>query len=278
MHPYIKEVIYNNNNNSSQLDFTSVTDMNQPNDWIIYKSLNDEDEKYKYIYSLCINYMSVKCGGCVYGLSNYVIVSQDDNIQLDVSDDKTYCTVITNKYTYKFIQSNNSDILNNNGCKYNTKYIELVSIEKNNKEIENFDKYYLELDHNVLNLYMNDKYVWSKIISLHYTEGIYFVVEDKICTVIDNGGGILDVFNTDGTLYKQIQTSMDYIENAKIIYKNDIAKYLRLEGFVWQPVFVKEYIDIKSLFTDKLKQKTISEYDDAYNNSDIETDDFSEDK
>ena len=70
---------------------------------------------------------------------------------------------------------------------------------------------------------------------------------------------------------------MDYIENAKIIYKNDIAKYLRLEGFVWQPVFVKEYIDIKSLFTDKLKQKTISEYDDAYNNSDIESDDFSED-
>ena len=50
-----------------------------------------------------------------------------------------------------------------------------------------------------------------------YTDGIYFEVKDNIFIVIDNGGGKIVIFNIDGSVYKILQTSMDYIENAKII-------------------------------------------------------------
>lgn len=134
-----------------------------------------------------------------------------------------------------------------------------------NTEINLDKKYDFILDGNILNFYVDNIYSWSKIISLKYTKGIYFVLFDKIFTVIENGGGILNIFNLDGTLYKNINTSPDYIEHINIIKNDeDIDKYLEINGFIWQPIGVREYIDIDTLLSDNLRRKTFYEDDYQY--------------
>lgn len=262
MHSYIKDSNY-------KYDFTTISgEVIHPNDWIIYKSLDDK----KYCYTLAIDYKIVKADCCHYCLSMYDILSSTDDIVLRTNEDNSVCTITTDKYKYEFTKSKNTDDIENLiGGVYKAQIIELISVElveKNN--ISSNDKYHLELDDNILNFYIDGVYQWSKIISTKYTSGIYFVLKDKIFTVIENGCGILDVFNLDGSLYKQIQTSMEYIEHSHIINSDDKPTFLRLDGFIWQPVFLRQYIDIESLFADKLKHKTISEYDDKYNDLDEE--------
>jgi len=196
---------------------------------------------------------------------------------LNTNEDKSYCTITTDKYKYKFKQSDDTrDIQNAIGVIYKAKTIEFISVEliaKNN--IKSDDKYHLELDVNILNFFVDGVYQWSKIISLRYTSGIYFILRDKIFTVIENGCGTLDVFNLDGSPYKQIKTSMEYIEHSNIIDNND--KYLRLSGFIWQPIYVRQYIDIESLFGDKLKQKTLWDGDDDdFDEDELKSEDFEE--
>lgn len=269
MHPYIKDKDY-------EYDFTNISgEVVHPNDWIIYKHIGNN----KTHYTLAIDYTMVRVGGCVYGLSRYDIISSTDDIILQTNEDKSVCTITTDKYKYKFAKSENSnDIQNTIGVIYKTKNIEFISVElitKNN--ISSDDKYYLELDNNILNFFVDGVYVWSKIISLRYTSGIYFVLKDKIFTVMYNGCGILDVFNLDGSPYKQIKTSMEYIEHSDIIDDNE--KYLKLSGFIWGPIYVRQYIDIESLFGDKLKQKTLWDGDDdEFDEDGLKSEDFKEDE
>lgn len=199
-----------------------------------------------------------------------------------------YGTITTEKYKYQFNVSDNvRDIPNSIGGIYKEKQIEFISVEKichqTPNNLSSNDKYYLELDDNILNFYIDGIYAWSKIISLRYTSGIYFVLRDKVFTVIENGYGILDVFNLDGSLYKQIQTSTEYIENTYIINSDDYGtpKFLRVDGFFWQPIYRRQYIDIETLFADKLKQKTYEEYRGKYGNTeygdtDVESDELVE--
>ncbi len=272
MYPYIKEI--SNDGTTNQVDLTSMDKVIHPNDWIIYKKGN--------IYTLCIDFLRIKTGNGCYGLPSHKIMSSSDNIVLEISDDKTICNVITDKYKYKFKNfDNNSPITNITNSSYKFKEIELLSIEKNIKYVNTTDKYYLELDDSILNFYIDGDYKWSKIISLRYTKGIYFVLKDKIFTVIDNGGSMLDILNLDGSLYKQIKTKMDYIESFNIIYKDNEPKILKLKGFIWQPIFVKQYIDIETLFLDRIKEVTYYEDDDGdednhYLNDTYNEDDFRE--
>lgn len=281
MYTYIKQIntCSDTQNHSSECDFSNVNgEVSHPNEWIIYKEIEDG----KPIYTLCIDYLMAKDTCVHYGLSRYIIVSSSDNIILETTNDKSECTITTEKYKYQFkVSENIRDIQNTIGGVYKAKSIEIVRVEKISHENICNDKYHLELDDNVLSFYIDGVYVWSKIISLKYTSGIYFVLKDKVFTVIENGCRILDVFNLDGSLYKHINVSIDYIEHSNIIYSDNTEKYLKLDGFVWHPVFLKQYIDVESIFTDKMKQKTISEYDDEYNqlnDSDIEMDDLVEDQ
>jgi len=276
MYSYIKE-LNNNTDKSYECDFSNATkEVYHPNDWIIYKQIEDG----KPIYTLCIDYMMAKAGACLYGLSRYDIISLTDDIVLETINDKSECTITTDKYKYEFKKSENvRDIQNTIGGIYKENSIELISVKNITKnKISSKEKYYLELDDNILNFYIDGVYVWSKIISLRYTSGIYFVLKDKVFTVINNGCGILDVFNLDGSQYKKIETSMEYIEHSYIIYSDDKEKYLSLRGFIWNPIYVRQYIDIESLFADKLKQKTLwDDDDDDFNDSDIDDEKLVED-
>lgn len=98
-------------------------------------------------------------------------------------------------------------------------------------------------------------------------------MKDKVFTVLNNGCSIFDVFNLDGSLYKQIETSMEYIETYSIHSK----KILRIHGFVWQPVYHRQYIDVETIFADKIKQKTISEYDNDFDEDELKLEDLIED-
>ncbi len=253
----MKEIDFIEKNHN--LDISNVTnEVSHPNDWIIFKS---KDNNYK----LCIDYIGIKSGCAYYGLSTYDILSSSDDIILDISDDKTLCEVITDKYKYKFKQIDKDYVIKNttNGS-YKHKNFELISIDKNIKNVDTEKKYDLELDADILNFYIDGKYQWSKIISTRYTKGIYFVLEDKNFTVFSNGDRNLDILNFDGSLHKQIKTSMEYIETFDIIYKDSKPKILKLCGFVWQPIFMKQYIDIDTLFLDKIKEVTYDEYNTGY--------------
>ncbi len=247
------------NESNYRLDLTLATnEVIHPNDWIIFKSKNNK-------YKLCIDYIGVKSVNTYYGLSSPDILSSGDDIILEISDDKILCDVITDKYKYKFKQIDDDYVIKNitNGS-YKYKNIELISIEKNLKSVDTENKYHLELDVDILNFYIDGKYQWSKIISTRYTKGIYFILEDKIFTVISNGNRHLDILNLDGSLHKQIKTSMEYIETFDIIYKDSKPKILKLSGFIWQPIFMKQYIDIDTLFLDKIKEVTYDEYCTGY--------------
>ena len=275
---YIKEINTHSDSKDSsyECDFSGISEeVSHPNDWIIYKQIQDD----KQVYTLCIDYLMVKAGACLYGLSRYEIVTSNDNIILQTTDDKSECTITTEKYKYQFKVSDNvRDIPNAIGGIYKEKSIEFISVEKishqTSTKISTDDKYYLELDDNILNFYIDGVYAWSKIISLRYTNGIYFVLKDKVFTVIENGCGILDVFNLDGSLYKQIETSMEYIET----YSIHSEKILRINGFVWQPVYLRQYIDVETIFADKIKQKTISEYDNDFDEDELKLEDLVEDE
>ena len=280
MNSYIKEINtrHDTQNHSSECDFSNVNgEVSHPNEWIIYKEIEDG----KPIYTLCIDYLMAKDTCMHYGLSRYIIVSSSDNIILETTNDKTECTITTEKYKYQFKLSENvRDIPNAIGGTYKAKQIEFISVEKicdqNSTKISSDDKYYLELDDNILNFYIDGVYAWSKIISLRYTSGIYFVLKDKVFTVIENGCGILDVFNLDGSSYKQIQTSTEYIENA---YSINSEKILRINGFIWQPIYLRQYIDVESLFADKLKQKTLWDGDDDdFDEDELKSEDLEEDE
>lgn len=279
MNSYIKKINtrHDSQDRSWQCDFSETTEeVSHPNDWIIYKQIQDE----KPVYTLCIDYLMAK-SGCMYGLSRYDIVSSNDNIILQTTNDKSECTITTEKYKYQFkVSENVRDIPNAIGGTYKAKQIEFISVEKiydqTPNKISSDDKYYLELDDNILNFYIDGVYAWSKIISLRHTSGIYFVLKDKVFTVIENGCGILDVFNLDGSSYKQIQTSTEYIENA---YSINSEKILRINGFIWQPIYVRQYIDVESLFADKLKQKTLWDGDDDdFDEDELKSEDLKEDE
>lgn len=249
-----------------------------PNNWIIYKFV-DKNGKEKATYTLALDYMGVRCGGiCM--LPRYSLVTDDeyttldisdDDIALDISDDKKLCRVITKNYTYHFKQSADfTQIKNSIGGYYNYHSIELIEVKKN-IIIENEssqDKYNLQLDDNILNFYLNGKYAWSKIISLQYTEGVYFILRDKIFTVISNGYGILDVFNLDGTVFKKIHTSMEYIEWADLD-----ENFLTIKGFMWNPIYMQQKILIDSIFDAEIYSKTQVDFDGDGFSSESETDD-----
>ena len=276
MYSYIKE-LNNNTDKSYECDFSETTgEVSHPNDWIIYKKIEDGKPN----YTICIDHMMAKAGACLYGLSRYDIISLTDDIVLETRNNKSECTITTDKYKYTFKKSEYvRDIQNTIGGIYKENSIELISVKNITKnKISSKEKYYLELDDNILNFYIDGVYVWSKIISLRYTSGIYFVLKDKVFTVLNNGCGILDVFNLDGSPYKKIETSMEYIEHSYIIYSDDKPTFLRLNGFIWNPIYVKQYIDIESLFADKLKQKTLWDGDDDdFNDSDIDNEKLVED-
>lgn len=261
----------NESEKNYELDIISATDeISHPNDWIIYKT---KDNKYK----LGIDYLSIKSFCAWYGMS-YNILSSSDLIILETTDDKSVCDVITDRYKYKFKQSDTLyNITNNTTGSYKYKKIELVSIEKNIdnlKKLNTEDKYYLELDEYILNLYIDGEYKWSKVISTKYTKGIYFVLGDKIFTVIDNGYSMLDIFNLDGSLHKQIKTSMEYIETFEIIYEDSKPKILKLNGFMWHPIYMNQYILIETIFMDKMKKITYDEYDIGYKDHTFSEDEF----
>jgi len=246
----------------SNLDFSNHTGIiEHPQDWIIYTHLNN--------YTLCIDYLCIQTGCMIYRLSRYNILSSTDNIIFNISDDKMICELITDKYKYKFKKTDKErEISNNLGGIYKTHEIELIFLEKLNHKNNISEKMYIDFEENIIDFYMNGKYCWSKIIATNYTKGIYFICLDKIFTVIQNGAGILDVFNLDGTLYKKIQTSMEYIRYANIIFndKNENPKYLKLVGFIWNPIEVVQYIDVNTLLNDKLRQKTY--WEDNFNEID----------
>ena len=205
-------------------------------------------------------------------LSQFNIISLNDNITMNVLNDGNECEIITDKYTYKFkLSSEYHTIKNALGGFYNTYGIQLVEIVNKNKTVETKEKLHLKLDENILNFYLDGEYAWSKIISLRYTTGVYFMIRYKIFTVIKNGCGDLDVFNLDGSKYKTIQTVMEYIETIDII-SND--KFLKLEGFIWNPIYIKELILIDSIFEDKIKYKTYWEGDNDYEDSNFDESEF----
>jgi hypothetical protein len=251
---------------NSYYDFTNETGIvDHPQDWIVYKC-SDLDDHNKFNYILCIDYTCVTAGGCSYGMSRYDIISSTDNIIFDISDDKKECIITTDKYKYKFKKTDTErEIKNYIGGIYKTYEIEFVYVEQINKKSDIKEKYYIDFEDNIINFYMDGQYCWSKIISTRYTKGIYFICNDKVFTVIQNGDGILDVFNLDGTLCKKIQTSMDYIEIAHIIFDDKYnKKYLDLRGFIWQPIGVIQYIDAATLLEDKLRQKSYYDHGDDY--------------
>lgn len=260
---YIKEYI---DWNTSLYNYTmNVDEVVHPNDWIIYKYVDKTENKT--IYTICLDYLGVRSGHGISGLSRYDIISDDDNIIMNVSDDKNICEILTKKYKYKFSKSNECiKIENSLKGYYNAYSIELKEL----KNIEEFKKqseeYHLELDQNILNFYMDGIYAWSKIISLKYTGGIFLMLRDKIFTVISNGCGILEVFNLDGSEYKKINTSMEYIQSISI---SDDNKFLKLSGFIWNPIYLKQYILIDSIFEDKLKSKSYCEEDEKYSDSEV---------
>jgi hypothetical protein len=69
---------------------------------------------------------------------------------------------------------------------------------------------------------------------------------------------------------------MEYIETFDIIYKDSKPKILKLSGFIWQPIFMKQYIDISTLFLDKIKEVTYGEYDLGYKEHTFLENEFSE--
>lgn len=263
----------------SLCNFSSNTDeFVHPNNWLIYK-YHDETEN-ENTYTLCLDYLGVEYGVCISMLSRYDIVSLDENITMNISDDDNECEIITEKYTYKFKKSYEYHTIKNAlGGFYNTYEIQLVEVKNKNKTVETKEKYHLELDKDILNFYLDGEYLWSKIISLKYTNGIYFVLRDKIFTVIDNGCGILNVYNLDGSEYKTINTNMEYIQCINITSNE---KFLKLEGFIWNPIYIKELISIDSIFEGKIKYKTCwdGDDDDEFNNfnSDIDEEEFSYDE
>lgn len=276
--------IYNNKmsiikSTNYEYNFTSETNVIEPENWSIVKS-NEVDDNSNPVsrYTLCIEHVMARAG-CLYGLCGFEIQSSSDNISVEISEDKNNCTIITDKYEYKFKKTTSRDIPNNMNGIYRSWNFEPEFIRKLfNTEINSDKKYDFILDGNILNFYVDNIYSWSKIISLRYTKGIYFVLFDKVFTVEENGGGILNIFNLDGTLYKNILTSPDYIEYINIIENDEgIDKYLEINGFIWQPIYVRQYIDIDTLLSDKLRQKTFYEDDNQYivhefNDSDLEFD------
>ena len=242
-------------------NISNVTNVINSVDWVIYKRDDLDDFDNPIIrYYLCIGHMTVNMTGYSFGLRHFNINSSSDDIKFDISEDKMICNITTDKYKYEFKKGDIRDIKNNIGGVYKTNDFELISISKlnklNNQSITTSDKYYLELDNDVLSLYVDNNYLWSKILSHIYTDGVYFMCKDKVFCVISNGGGILDIFNIDGSLYKNIQTSMDYITTAFIKEDDKQHKYLVLTGFIWQPVYVRQYIDVETVLYDKYKQKT----------------------
>lgn len=254
-----------------QFDFTFDTEIiEHPQDWVIYKC-SEQDDNTKFNYTLCIDYTCIKAGCMSYGMSRYDIISSSDNITFDISDDKKECIITTDKYKYKFKKTDEErEIKNNFGGIYKTCEIEFVYVKQINNKSDIKEKYYIDFEDNIINFYMNGEYCWSKIIATNYTQGVYFICLNKIFTVIKNGAGILDVFNLDGTLYKKIQTNMDYIRYAYIIYDfNENPKYLKISGFIWQPIEVVQYIDVNTLLSDRLRQKSYFDDDiDEINESD----------
>ena len=232
---------------------SNTTEYEHPNNWVIYKYVDKYENKNT--YTLCLDYMAVNSRGCISMLSHFEIVSKDDNIIRNVSNDGLDCEIITEKYNYKFTRSLTCRTIKNSlDGFYNAPRIVLDSIVNRNRTIENAEnpeKYHLNLDGNILNLYIDGEYAWSKIISLKYTEGTYFMLRDKVVTVINNGCGRLDVFNLDGSKYKTIYTEAEYIERADIICN---GKFLILYGFVRNPTYVKEIILVDSIFEDRVKQ------------------------
>ena len=265
-------------NDDSLYDFSNNTEeVIHPNDWIIYKYNNKQEKKNYYI--LCLDYLSVKCG-IIYCLSRYNIYSENDNINMIVSDDKQVCEIFTEKYKYIFKKSDKiRKIENSLKGFYNETNIELISVNKLITPFspKNASKYYFELESDILNFYQDGNYIWSKIISLKYTKGLYFLLNDKIFAVIQNGCGNLECFNIDGTHYKTIQSIMEYITYYSII-ENESGKetYLKLSGFYWGPIDVIQIIQIDSLFTNKLKYKCFDD-DTEYSDSNIQSDDLYED-
>jgi hypothetical protein len=255
--------------NNMIFDFSTYTDLViHPDDYIIYKYDDVDDDDNKIIsYLLCLDYPYIKYNECTFSLPRYNIISSNDNIALNKLEDDI-CEIITDKYTYKFKKLDRIYInaKNNMGGNYIAKQIDMLSITKNDKIKKNIkDTYYLEKDNDIINFYNSGKYEWSKIISLRHTAGIYFVLRDKILCVIDNGDGILSIYNLDGTEYKTIRVDMDYICTINI--ENDM--YLYIKGFYWSPIHMKQYILIDSIFTDKIKSKTLSEHNHKYVDYDV---------
>jgi hypothetical protein len=269
-------------NNNKYPDFTdwcnisNVTDEINSVDWVIYKRDDVDDDDNPIIrYDLCIGHMTVYRTGWSSCLRYFNIISSSDDIQFDISEDKSICKITTDKYIYEFKKSDFLTIKNNIGGVYRTNDFENISITKLTK-LTNSDKYYLELDNDVLSLYVDNNYLWSKIISKKYTEGVYFICKDKVFCVIANGRGILDIFNIDGSIYKNIQTSMDYIERVSIKEDDKQNKYLVLTGFIWNPIYVVQYIDLETVLSDRIKQKTyIEKYNPGDNKLNLGDEDFS---
>ena len=234
----------------------ATSEVTYPDNWVLYKSIYNN----KSYYTLFLNFMQVLCNpGFIQMLSRYSIYSDNDNITKDVSGNT--CTITTDKYKYIFVKSNDiMSVKNTIGGSYNSHTIEVMSINKVT-ELELTDKpeHYLKLDDdtNVLSYYHDNKYQWSKIISNKYTTGVYFILRDKIFTIIHNGYGKVDIFNFDGTHHSSFNPGfIEYIERYELTYdSNNQPEYITFHGFIWNPINLSVRVKIDSIFSDKLETK-----------------------
>lgn len=255
--PYIKD------GGNSLTDALDICDLSgekiHPNEWTIYKFVGKNN---KFEYMLGLDHWCIKTHGCIQFLKHHSVVSDNDTIDMQISDDNQSCVVFTKNYKYMFKKTDEIRTIKSQNGWYNETVTELVSVSKfDNTSLDDIPKYHLELDSNILNFYQNGEYVWSKLISLKYTSGVYFLLRDKIFAVIENGRGHLECFNFDGTLFKTFSLDLEYIKGERII--DD--KYIKIRGFLWGPIYLKQIIQIDSFFKDKLKYKCMDEDEDSDN-------------
>ena len=223
--------------------------------WVVYRDRPSN-------YTLFLNFACVNMHtGWKQLLPRYRICSDNDNIQKKVTGD--ICEVRTDNYLYVFKRGEKwRETIRNNlsGGSYTPFDIECLQVQKI-KGLKRADvpEHYIQLDEgtDILSYYHNGDYQWSKIICKKYTEGVYFILRDKIFAVIRNGLGVVNIFNFDGSDYSKFSPGyMEYIERYVID-----GEYLRFYGFIWGPEFLTASVKIDSIFSER--PEAVYKFDDV---------------